>query len=131
MSTLIVVDENDLDRRILKFSLEKYPVSDYVLYYEESSSLIKYLKDHKGEYGNLPDAVFLHLPEDNGLEILDQLKKIYPTLSKSVRIYVVSASVSSQDRFSALNYGFIHRFISKPITKDILAEISSEMIKSA
>ncbi len=133
MNTLIVVDDNDLDRRIIKYSLEKYPVFDFVLYFENGLSLINYLKDHKNEYYALPEAIFLDLrmPEYDGWEVLNALKKIYRSLSKDIKVYIVSASVSSQDRFRALNYSFVHRFISKPITKETLMSISSEMNKSA
>jgi two-component system chemotaxis response regulator CheY len=129
MNTLFVVDDNETDKLILKQNLVKYSVFKYVLYYDAGVPLIKYLKEHKDDSSNLPDAIFLDLsmPGFNGWEVLDALKAIYPKLSKKVNVYVVSASTWSKDLFKAKSYDFVQNFISKPITKDHLISISDKV----
>jgi len=59
MSSLIVVDDNEIDRCIAKYNLMKYPLFDNVSYYDGGLSVIEYIKDHLNEYSSLPDAIFL------------------------------------------------------------------------
>jgi CheY-like chemotaxis protein len=129
MSILIVIDDNQIDRLIIHFCLVKYPVSDSIHYFDGGLSFINYIKDNKDNYVNLPDVIFLDLrmPDYDGWHVLEDIKKINRTLPKNIKVYIISASVSAKDRFRALQYNFVHQFISKPITKDILISIANEI----
>jgi len=124
MSKLILVDDNELDRRIIEFHLVKYPIFKNVAYYDNGLSLIEFLKSHKTD-----NAIFLdlHMPDFDGWDVLDAIKEIYSSFIKDIAVYMVTASINSRDRFRAMNYSFVNRFISKPITKEILISIHAEM----
>jgi CheY-like chemotaxis protein len=126
MSILFVVDDNDLDHRILKLNLIRFPVFKHVLYFYEGLKLIKYLKENKNDSANLPDIILLDLnmPVCDGWNVLDAIALAYPGLSKKPVVYMVSASIMPSDINQALSYFFVKDFISKPITKDILKAIS-------
>jgi hypothetical protein len=49
MSSLIVVDDNEIDRKITKYNLVKYPRFDDVSYYDDGDAVIDYIKEHKDE----------------------------------------------------------------------------------
>jgi len=129
MSTLFVVDDNEIDQRIIQLNLVKYPVFDQVSYYKGGIPLIDYIKKNKDNSDILPDAIFLDLclPGFDGWHVLDALQEIYASLSKKINVYIVSASVLSSDIFKAKSYDFVQEFISKPITKHNLLSISDEM----
>jgi CheY-like chemotaxis protein len=129
MSTLFVVDDNEIDRCIIKQTLVKYPIFKYVLYYNAGLPLISYIKEHKSDSINLPDAIFLDLtmPEFDGWDVLNALQAIYPTLPKKIKVYIISASAWSEDVFKAKSYNFVQEFISKPITGENLISISHEV----
>jgi CheY-like chemotaxis protein len=129
MSTLFVVDDNVIDQCIIKFNLAKNPIFNRVSYYNGGLPLINFLVGNQHNPGNLPDVIFLDLsmPEYDGWDVLDALKVIYPKLTKKINIYIVSASIFSQDIAKSKEYSFVKEFISKPFTKDNLVSISRDV----
>jgi len=99
MSSLIVVDDNELDWLIASYNLQKYSKFDEVSYYNGGLPFMDYIKLHVDEMDNLPDAVFLDLsmPHFDGWDVLNAMKVIYPTLAKKIKVYIVSSSVSPVD----------------------------------
>ncbi len=130
MSTLFVVDDNEMDQFIIKFNLVKHPVFNKVSYYNSGLPLIDYLVKHQNNTEHLPDAIFLDLsmPEYDGWEVLDALASIYPMLSKKINVYIVSASIFNKDINRAKDYYFVKNFISKPFTSDNLISISRDIV---
>jgi len=64
------------------------------------------------------------MPGFDGWQVLESLKEISQTLSKRIAVYIVSASIRSNDIMKALSYDFVEEYISKPITKENLISIS-------
>ncbi|MDB5007108.1 MAG: response regulator [Mucilaginibacter sp.] len=127
MSVLFVLDNNELDQRIIKLNLVRFPVFKHALYFYEGVKLIKYLKENKDDRSNLPDVILfdLNMPEFNGWNVLDALQILYPSLCKKPLVYMVSASSMSKNINRSLAYHFIKDFIPKPVTGDILLLISN------
>ncbi|MDF2430475.1 MAG: hypothetical protein JWP44_106 [Mucilaginibacter sp.] len=127
MSVLFVLDNNELDQRIIKLNLLRFPVFKHALYFYESIKLIKYMKENKDDRSNLPDVILLDLnmPEFNGWNVLDALQILYPSLCKKPLVYMVSASSMSKNVNRSLAYPFVKDFIPKPVTRDILLLIAN------
>jgi len=126
MSILCIVDDNELDQRIIKLNLIRYPVFKHVLYFHDGLQFIKYLKENKNDRANLPDVVLLDLnmPQFNGWNVLDAMEMINPALSKQIVFYIISASIIPKDINRALNYDFVNDFISKPVTREVLNSVA-------
>ena len=127
MSVLCIVDDNELDQRIIKLNLIRYPVFKHVLYFNGGLQLLNYLKENRNDYTNLPDIILLDLnmPQFSGWNVLEALETVYPSLCKKIAIYIISASIIPKDINKALSYDFVIDFISKPVTKDILTAIAN------
>ena len=126
MSSLIVVEDNELDWQIVYYQLKKYPVYDNVLQLDGGLPLINYLKENLDEESYLPDAIFLDLsmPEFDGWDVLDVLQPMYPRLAKKIKVYILSASIRPVDMLRSKGYDFVSQFISKPYTKEKLLSLA-------
>ena len=129
MCTLFVVDDGEIDQFLIKQNLLLYPVFDYVLYYNGGVPVMNYIKAHAQDAKNLPDVIFLDLrmPEFDGWDVLDALQALYPKLSKKIKVYIITASIRSNDFFKAKNYSCVKDFFSKPITEDNFISISNQV----
>ena len=127
MSVLCVVEDNELDQRIIKLNLIKYPVFKHTIYFNNGQPLLKYLQENKNDRSNLPDVLLLDLkmPNVDGWKVLDALQVMYPALAKQIAIYIISASIIPKEINKALSYPFVSDFIAKPLTKDILTAIAN------
>ena len=126
MSSLIVVDDNEIDWLITNYNLQKYSQFDEVSYYNGGLPFMDYIKQHTGEQQNLPDAVFLDLsmPLFDGWDVLNAMKSIYPILTKKIKFYILSASINPLDKNRSKEYDFVRQFITKPFTKEMVSELA-------
>jgi CheY-like chemotaxis protein len=129
MATLFVADDDIIYQRIIKMTLNKYPVFKHVNYFNDGRSLLLYLIDNKNDSSNLPDVIFLdiHMPELDGWGVLDAMQNLYSTFSKKIEIYIVSVSMLDRDKQRALRYDFVKEFISKPISRDTIVAIGGKV----
>ncbi len=76
---------------------------------------------------NLPEVIFLdiNMPLMNGWEFLDEFAPLYSLFKKLPLIYILSSTVDPEDQQKGASYHFVQRFISKPLTKNDLEEISA------
>ncbi|WP_461450197.1 response regulator [Mucilaginibacter sp.] len=126
MSSLVVVDDNELDFLIVNHNLKKYSKFSTVTYYNGGLSFINYINEHAKERDFLPDTVFLDLnmPTFNGWDVLNALKTIYPILAKKINVYIVSSSINPIDVIKSKGYAFVKEFITKPFTKEHIFEFA-------
>jgi CheY-like chemotaxis protein len=127
MSNLCIVDDNELDMRIMKLNLIRNPVFKHALYFYDGQQFVKYIRENRADRSNLPDVVFLDLvmPNYSGWDVLEAMQSMYPALAKEIAVYILSASIIPRDINKALSYDFVKDFITKPLTKDILIAIAN------
>ncbi len=67
----------------------------------------------------IPDIVFidLHMPQMNGLQLLDALEQIPAFNENQIGIYILTSSCSYNDIQSALKKRLCHGYINKPLNK--------------
>src|SRR5438552_3858293 len=65
----------------------------------------------------------IDMPTLNGWDFLDEFKNFSDSIQQQFTIFIVSSSISKQDKEKAAKYKFVSGFISKPLTKDSLKQI--------
>ena len=92
---------------------------------EAISTLKKTLEDNSN---NLPDIILLdiNMPVLDGWEFMDEFQTLKSKINKKINIFIVSSSIAVEDKNKAETYGEIMRYMSKPVTVDVLVELASK-----
>ncbi|MDN6067813.1 MAG: response regulator transcription factor, partial [Staphylococcus equorum] len=98
MHRIILVDDHHIVRQGLEFLLSTVDDIDVIGGFSDGKSFFEYL-----ETNELPDIVLLDLvmPEMNGIEITEMMKKSYP----EVKILVLTSYVDDEHVISAIGKG--------------------------
>jgi CheY-like chemotaxis protein len=128
MKKLIFIDDSPLDHFILKRILNKYKLPYDVSCSSSGAEILDLLNRNRSDMDSLPDIILLdlYMPKFNGWEFLEKTRRIYPCLSKPVKIYILSSSINPADITQAMQYPFVKSFIFKPITRETLERVISE-----
>jgi len=127
---VLIIDDNELDRYILKRQLKKIGVESIIEKYDGSTAL-EFLKDYDKNAKLFPDdfppvIIFLdiNMPKVNGFDFLEEFKEMRSRSElASIVICMYSSSEKKEDKERALDFGFIKNFIVK-------GEVCSESIEN-
>jgi len=117
--TLLVLDDDDVFHRILTLA-NKPQFFKNICHFNEVDVVIAYLKNNRNNHFKLPDVMFIDLgmPGKDGWSFLDAYAEIYESLSKRIKVYIVTVSVRKVDHERLSGYPFIQQLITKPISMD-------------
>jgi two-component SAPR family response regulator len=125
----IVVDDdstnNLLCNLIIKRVINEANVHTF-LFPEEG---LEFLKTNSNN-STLESAVLfldINMPSMSGWEFLDKFMKLDEIVKQKVKVFMLSSSVDSRDKRKALTYSVVSDYIIKPLTKDKVITIYSEL----
>jgi CheY-like chemotaxis protein len=114
MQTLLVVDDSRVDRRLVGGLLQK--TGEYeVIYAENGRDALQRLEL------DIPDAVLtdLHMPELNGLELVQAIKQNYPLIP----VLLMTAQGSEELAVEALRLGAASYVTKRRLGEDLVATV--------
>lgn len=122
-----IIDDDNIFTYILSKQMRLIDFCDSVLIFDNGNEAIKYLKPIIETPDTLPSVILLdiNMPVMDGWQFLDEFKKF--KIEKKVTIYIVSSSIDDADQIKANTYKEVSNFYVKPITKDNLINILSEI----
>lgn len=125
LKTIAVIDDDPIYIQALKNLLSSWKIANPFLFFTSGKEALDFLQVK--EASALPDVLLLDLnmPLMNGWQVLESLDVILPQLQKTISIYLVTSSIWEEDMKRAQKNMLIKEFITKPVFKNKLLEITS------
>ena len=127
--SVMIVDDNDIDRYIAKKVISQYQFCDEVMSYGNPLEALEYLQDNQKNISELPNIIFLdiYMPEMSGFEFMEVFRQFPDTLKKQCTVYIVSSTIDPNDLIRVENDHNIKALCVKPINGNFLAQISKKL----
>lgn len=124
-STVMIIDDSEMDTFLNKVILETMHYSDTILTYTNPSNALAYFKglvDQPEVPGKIPEIVFLdiNMPIMNGFEFMEEFIKLPENLTSRVKFYMISSSEDPEDLEKIKSYDKIIKYLYKPLDKNQL-----------
>ncbi len=119
--TCLLIDDNYIDNFVTSRLLESCKFADNIVVRQSSAEAIEALRD-----GSLtPDVIFLDLrmPVMDGFEFLQEFDKLEIN-KEAIKVFMLSSSLDPTDLRRSHANKYITQFVHKPITKQVLEELS-------
>ena len=128
----MLVDDNQDDNFFHEREIKKSSLVNTVVTKNTGADAITYLKDGGEDKCIRPELIFLdiNMPGMNGWEFLEQYHKLDAILKNQVIIIMLTTSDNPDDKTKASKWDFVSDYITKPLTKEMIAEIVKKYFKS-
>lgn len=123
INTLMLIDDNSVDHMMYKRIIQKSGLVETYLPFQEATKALEYLRDSSNTQ---PDVILLdiNMPVMNGFDFLDATTAEFGA-DFCVVIVMLTTSLDPRDRDRVKSYNAVKRFLNKPLTKALLAELTS------
>jgi CheY-like chemotaxis protein len=123
--SLLLIDDSYIDNLINRKILDNINFAESITVIESPKEAFNYIRDLYLEGKELPEVIFLDLrmPLMNGFEFLEALMDLPDLGPDKIRIYVLTSSLDPEDIKRVKENHLVTRFISKPLTSQILQDI--------
>lgn len=133
LKTIVVVDDDELDRYIVKRLVKSAGLDVDVVEFVAGDHFVDVVLDKarlKQELGETPPPVLvlldINMPRMSGLQVLEKLSS-NDADDQIVIVTMYSSSNHAQDYNDAMKYSFVKDFIVKPLTKERLTDLINSL----
>ena len=121
LNSVMLIDDNDDDNFFHAHVIRKTSIAENILI---TTSAFEAL-EHLSTFEQAPQLIFLdiNMPKMNGFDFLEAYKKMKPA-NKSIVIVMLTTSLNPIDREKAVQNEMITDFRTKPLTREMLLEIT-------
>ncbi len=121
---IFIIDDDPISTIILKKNLELVSIYQEIETFNNGKDAFNHLE--KEHLKNEKYVIFLDLnmPEMNGWEFLNKAEQLIT--SQNTTIYLLTSSINKADMERAKQFPLIKKYLSKPISKEVLIEIKEK-----
>ena len=90
-------------------------------------SALEYLEKNKNNIADLPELIFLdiNMPIVDGFVFLFEFERFSEAIKNKCKIIILSSSDNKRDIDKIVNNDYVVKFITKPLTENVLSEIKT------
>lgn len=121
---IFIIDDDPISIIILKKNLELINITQKVVTFSNGKEAFDYFKEKYNEKENYFIFLDINMPEMNGWDFLNQIETFVK--NTNTYIFILTSSMNKIDMDKANQYLLIEKYLSKPISKEILKEIKEE-----
>ena len=132
LKSILLIDDNPDDNFFHERVIKKNYPDVNVIAIQTGKEALEYLKLRKDHEDLHPDLIFLdiNMPGMNGWEFLEEHKKLAKEFQSKAIIVMLTTSDNPDDKMKAKVMNVASDFKTKPLTKEMLAEIIDKYFKS-
>ncbi len=125
LASIMLIDDDDDDNFFHEREIKKVNPAIIVIMKNSGKEALAYLKSKKDNKDPHPDLIFLdiNMPGMNGWEFLEEYYRLDKELQSQAIIMMLTNSQNPNDVTRAKTSGFVHDYIKKPLTKELLLDI--------
>ena len=125
----MVIDDNEIDRYIANRNITKYAFAEEVITMESSRAALSFLESLKDTPALLPQLIFrdIRMPEIDGFGFLEEYEKLPDSVKQNCIIMMLTTSLNPTDHERAANNRYVNRFLNKPLDKEKIDSLISDM----
>lgn len=128
-TNFIIIDDDDIFLKLGKMYLELGNCTSSVTLYNDATialDIITGMLEHIDK--KLVVFLDLNMPILNGFGFLDLIQQVPNAFDEKLSVYIMTSSLNDDDLERAKNYPIVKKYLSKPMTKDMVNEICAEVI---
>lgn len=129
LSLAAIIDDDEIHTFVIKSLMNNCQFAQQIISFSSGIKALEFFSAYQDSAAQLPDVVILdiEMPFMDGWEFLDEFKKIKEKLCKKIPIFILTTSISNQDRKKAASHPEVTGYIVKPLKKEDLTHIAKEV----
>lgn len=120
---IVIIDDDSIYRMVVSITLKNIDASLVIHECEDGQKGLAKLQDLTNSDAQIIVILDINMPVLDGWRFLDALEENKMYRPDQLVIYMVSSSIDKEDVLRAQHYGFVKRFLHKPLVKDDFASI--------
>jgi response regulator RpfG family c-di-GMP phosphodiesterase len=133
ISRFFLIDDDPVNNALCKMLIRTTIENADVKTFRLACDALTFIKCKSNKKNDEPDSIVfldLNMPDMTGWEFIELFEEIDKEVKNKLRVYILSSSLDPKDKKRAIENKNIIDYITKPITKEIILEITSGKVST-